>query len=329
MTHKGADMKLKWVRNRLTFVIIPDANSSVRRFEVPKLLIYLAGGFLLSLVALAFVMTVLHSRTALVASKLQTQVASQDSLYAAAVQEKNVTIEQLQNEVIQLSQQTMEMKSRIEDIRKLEDEVRSLTGSDKTAASASAANPASGNSAMGGTARPATQEDVKEMAEQTRELLSGMNKEVSDLKISIASTKETALAVQQKQRVTPSIWPVDSRSITSGFGLWQDPFTYRPSFHSGYDIGAPLNSKVYVTADGVVQSTGSDSLHGNNIVVSHSDGLRTWYMHLNKIAVEKGDKVEKGQVIGYVGSTGRSTGSHLHYEVLKNGASIDPKPYLK
>ena len=80
---------------------------------------------------------------------------------------------------------------------------------------------------------------------------------------------------------------------------------------------------------GKVVSTGKDIYHGNNIVIEHSKGLRTWYMHLNKILVNKGDSVEKGSSIGLVGSTGRSTGPHLHYEVLKNGESIDPKPYLK
>ncbi|MCR8631390.1 M23 family metallopeptidase [Paenibacillus radicis (ex Xue et al. 2023)] len=315
-----------WGKKRYTFVIIPDANSSVRRFEVPKLIPYIAGAGLLSLVIVTLTLYVLHARTAMVASDLQTRVKSQDTLYATTVQEKNQTIEQLQNEVINLSRQTSDMKTQIDDIRKLEDEVRTITGSDKTTA---AVNSASSGLAMGGTNRPATDDEVQDMLEQTRTLLTDMNEEVDKLKHSIVNTKEAALAVQKKQRVTPTIWPVDSRTITSGFGLRQDPFTFRPSFHSGFDISAPLNSKVHVTADGVVQSTGSDSLHGNNIVVSHSDGLQTWYMHLNKINVDKGEKVEKGQVIGLVGSTGRSTGNHLHYEVLKNGVSIDPKPFLK
>jgi len=319
-------MKLKWVPKRFTFVIIPDANSSVRRFEVPKLIPYMAGGCILSLVAVTVALFIIHTHTATVASQLQTRVVNQDTVYTAAVQEKNQTIEQLQNELIKLSQQTSEMKTKIDDIRKLEDEVRTITGSDKVTASADQELSAP---AMGGTNRPATEDEVNDMLAQTKALLSDMDKEVGELKNSIANSKMAALADQQKRRITPTIWPVESRKITSSFGLRQDPFTFRPSFHNGLDISAPLNSKVYVTADGVVVSTGNDSLHGNNILVSHSDGLRTWYMHLNKINVEKGDKVEKGQVIGFVGTTGRSTGSHLHYEVLKNGVSIDPTPYLK
>ncbi|WP_165971913.1 M23 family metallopeptidase [Paenibacillus piri] len=318
-------MKPKRINKRFTFVIIPDANSSVRRFEVPKLIPYLAAGGLCGLIALTLTLSVLHSQASRTASQLQSRVVNQDAMYTTTVQQKDETIEQLQNELIQLSKQTSEMKTKIDDIRKLEDEVRTLTGSNKTAA---LAESASGTPAMGGSSHPVTQDEVKDTLEQTKSLLSGMDKEVSELKNSIASSKETAMVARQKLRVTPSIWPVDSRTLTSGFGLRQDPFTFRPSFHSGYDISAPFNSKVYATADGIVQSTGSDANHGNNIVLSHADGLRTWYMHLNKINVEKGDEVQKGQVIGYVGSTGRSTGNHLHYEVLKNGVSVDPKPYL-
>jgi murein DD-endopeptidase MepM/ murein hydrolase activator NlpD len=111
--------------------------------------------------------------------------------------------------------------------------------------------------------------------------------------------------------------------------LRKDPFTYRPSFHSGYDISARANSEVSVTADGIVRLTGYDSERGNHILVDHGSGLSTWYMHLNKILVQKGDPLTKAQVIGLVGSTGRSTGYHLHYEVLQDEVSIDPQPYLK
>lgn len=320
-------MKVKWGNKRFTFVIIPDANSAVRRFEVPKPLPYIAIAGLITLVTVTLVLYSVHVRTAIVATELQTRIASQDKQFNSTVQEKNETIEQLQSEIIQLSQQTMEMKSKIEDIRKLEDEVRTITGSAKSTAASSGTAAVSG--AMGGSDHPVTDEEVKQLLEQTKSQLSSMSKEVVELKGNIADTKEKALVAQEELRVTPNIWPVDSRRITSGFGLRQDPFTTKPSFHSGYDIASPANTPVHVTADGVVASTGSDSSHGNNIVVTHSKGLQTWYMHLNKINVQKGDRVQKGDVIGLVGSTGRSTGYHLHYEVLKNGQPTDPKPYLK
>ncbi|MNG13333.1 Murein DD-endopeptidase MepM [compost metagenome] len=98
--------------------------------------------------------------------------------------------------------------------------------------------------------------------------------------------------------------------------------------HTGYDIDGEYNDPVYVTAAGKVIAAGFDGEFGNYIIVDHTRGIETKYMHLNKILVKRGESVTKGQQIGLVGSTGRSTGSHLHYEVLKNGIQIDPKPYL-
>lgn len=319
-------MKLKMGSKRYTLVIIPDANSAVRRFEVPKLIPYIAGAGLMTLMAVTLVLYASHAKNATVASELEKRIVSKDAEYSSTVQEKNQTIEQLQSEVIRLSQQTAEMKQKIDTIRQQEDEVRNLTGSGQVSISSTDAPPVS--AAMGGSSTPATDAEVLTLVEQTKSQLSDMDKSVDELKNSIADTKEKALEAQEKLRVTPNIWPVDSRTITSGFGLRQDPFTSRPSFHSGYDIASPANTPVHVTADGVVASTGSDDSHGSNIIVTHSKGLQTWYMHLNKINVQKGDRVQKGQVIGLVGSTGRSTGYHLHYEVLKNGVSSDPKPYL-
>jgi murein DD-endopeptidase MepM/ murein hydrolase activator NlpD len=320
-------MKLNWSNKKFTVVIIPDVSHSVRRFEVPRLLPYMAGIALVALLSVSVALFVFHNRTSIIADELQVRVTSQETVYHDIVDEKNEMIDKLQNEVIQLSQRTAEMKGKIDDLRKLEDEVRSITGSPSTLAVVDTATAPV--SAMGGISHPAADSDVSAMLAQTTTQLNDMDKEVVELTQSIADSKYKALAVKEQLRVTPTIWPLESHKISSGFGLRKDPFTNRPSFHSGYDISAPANSEVYVTADGIVKSTGSDSERGNNILVDHGKGLATWYMHLNKILVQKGDSVQKGQNIGLVGTTGRSTGYHLHYEVLQNDVSIDPKPYLK
>jgi murein DD-endopeptidase MepM/ murein hydrolase activator NlpD len=112
------------------------------------------------------------------------------------------------------------------------------------------------------------------------------------------------------------------------FGYRKDPFTEKASFHRGIDIAGKTGDPVYTTADGIVHTVGFDQFHGHNVVIEHSGGLRTWYMHLKKAAVQQGEAVKKGQTIGLLGSTGRSTGPHLHYEILKNGKSTNPKPYM-
>jgi len=116
--------------------------------------------------------------------------------------------------------------------------------------------------------------------------------------------------------------------ITSNYGVRSDPFTHKPSFHNGVDIGGHFNDPVFAAADGVIESASSSTLDGNNIVIRHSAELETQYMHLNKILVHVGETVKKGDTIGLLGTTGRSTGPHVHYEVHVNGKRVNPNLYL-
>lgn len=127
---------------------------------------------------------------------------------------------------------------------------------------------------------------------------------------------------------TPSIRPVNFGFITDGYGLRKDPFTGRLEFHYGIDISAPMGTPVYATADGVIGNTGYQGAYGNVIIVHHGFGYTTIYAHLSKIYVRTGDVVKRGQRIGEVGSTGRSTGPHLHYEVLQFNINKNPLDYF-
>lgn len=122
----------------------------------------------------------------------------------------------------------------------------------------------------------------------------------------------------------PSIWPALGW-ITSGFGSRKDPFTHAGGdVHLGLDISADRGQEVYATADGKVSSVGRNGEYGNLVVIDHEFGLETRYAHLSGFAVEAGRQVKRGEVIGYVGATGRATGTHLHYEVWFNGRPINP-----
>ncbi len=127
---------------------------------------------------------------------------------------------------------------------------------------------------------------------------------------------------------TPSIWPVTGR-LTSPFGYRRSPFTRRWEFHWGVDIAAPRGTKVLATANGVVVKTSRLFGWGRLVVIDHGYKRQTFYAHLNAFAVSEGDKVIKGQVIGYVGNSGRSTGSHLHYEVHVGGQRVNPWEYME
>lgn len=122
---------------------------------------------------------------------------------------------------------------------------------------------------------------------------------------------------------TPSIWPI-AGWISSGFGNRRDPFTGGRDFHSGLDISGEQGQQVLAPADGVVTSASYSGNYGNLITIEHGFGLTTRYGHLSRFEIMAGQRVRRGQVIGYVGSTGRSTSSHLHYEVLVNGQLTNP-----
>ena len=126
---------------------------------------------------------------------------------------------------------------------------------------------------------------------------------------------------------TPSIWPV-AGWLTSSFGTRTDPFTGDPDFHPGLDISADYGQPVLATGDAVVQSAGPNGSYGNMVVLDHHFGIVTKYGHLSRIAVTEGQQVSRGDVIGYVGSTGRSTAAHLHYEIWMNGRLTNPLTLL-
>jgi murein DD-endopeptidase MepM/ murein hydrolase activator NlpD len=127
---------------------------------------------------------------------------------------------------------------------------------------------------------------------------------------------------------TPAIQPVSNKNLNrlaSGFGYRVDPVYKTVKFHAGLDFAAPLGTPIYATADGIVRVAGNlGNGYGNHVVVNHGYGYETLYGHMYRIGVKNGHRVKRGEVIGYVGSTGKSTGPHCHYEVHKNGRPLDP-----
>jgi murein DD-endopeptidase MepM/ murein hydrolase activator NlpD len=122
--------------------------------------------------------------------------------------------------------------------------------------------------------------------------------------------------------------PMIQTDIRSGFGYRMDPFKSTPAFHSGIDFGAELGQPVFATADGLVERAGWYYSYGNTVIIKHKDGFETLYGHLTRVDVKEGQRVKSGDLIGNAGSTGRSTGTHLHYEIIKNGKRLNPAKYL-
>ena len=126
---------------------------------------------------------------------------------------------------------------------------------------------------------------------------------------------------------TPSVWPV-AGWLTSGYGTRRDPITSGADFHPGLDISADYGQPVVATGDAKVSSAGPNGAYGNMVILDHGFGILTKYGHLSRFAVRAGQEITRGEVIGYVGSTGRSTGAHLHYEIWMNGRLTNPMTLL-
>lgn len=143
---------------------------------------------------------------------------------------------------------------------------------------------------------------------------------VSEIKDYLSQQRDVYMA-------TPKGWPVSGR-ITSGYSSRVHPITGEPDFHAGLDIAAPPDTPVRVTADGVVSFSAWSGISGNMVVIEHGFGYSTFYAHNKRNNVRVGQRVARGDVIAYLGSTGGATGPHLHYEVWKNGSPVNPGVFL-
>ncbi|RHR11270.1 peptidase M23 [Pseudoflavonifractor sp. AF19-9AC] len=169
-------------------------------------------------------------------------------------------------------------------------------------------------------------EDQLEAAEaQLKAAANAMDAEIKRLE------KEMADQIANVPSESGFLWPLPSswNTLSSLYGSRIHPITGKPNNHTGIDIPASKNTNIYAAKSGVVTTSTYNSSYGNYVVISHSDGTSTLYAHMNKRAVSKGQTVSQGQVIGYVGTTGSSTGNHLHFEVRVNGNRTDPVNYFK
>jgi len=167
------------------------------------------------------------------------------------------------------------------------------------------------------------------------ELVTSMAAQLNNLSLRMAFQVKSFGAIENmvknKEKLLaaiPSIQPISNRTlnrVSSGFGYRIDPVYKDRRLHPGLDFTAPIGTPIYAAADGVVKDAGFNTGgYGNRVVVNHGFGYETLYAHMVRIKARVGTRVKRGEVIGYVGSTGKSTGPHLHYEVHKNGTQLDP-----
>ena len=177
---------------------------------------------------------------------------------------------------------------------------------------------------------------LQQLIDEDRDkLVSGMHESIDRLNAE-ANERESSfnelLKFLREQKsllaATPSLWPVRGW-VTSGFGMRKNPFGSDREFHKGVDIASRLGKEIIAPADGFVLEAAYRSDDGNIVRIEHGYGVSTSYAHLSRAAVKEGVRVKRGDVIGYVGDTGRSTGAHLHYGVIVNNIPVNPRKYLK
>lgn len=211
------------------------------------------------------------------------------------------------------------LQAQVSRINAVEQRLASAAGVDLSAFDFSK-NPGIGESTPANT--NLTETELKDAMSDLGQVLKVREAEIESLGMMLS-------AVTLKKEQTPSGMPVKNGWVSSGFGNRYSPISGHKQFHQGVDIPGRKNQDVVAVADGVVSRSEKSGNYGWVVEVNHGDGYTTVYAHNNKNIVKTGDAIEKGQVIAKLGSTGRSTGPHVHFEVKKNGRSINPSKYLR
>ena len=312
MNHRYAVCKKTWHANsHFTFWLIPADGSHIAKTHVKKQhLKYAASG------VAAFLVTVSVTIGVLAHFAIQNETQKQEiAEYKATKAAQERTIQELQK-IAENNQKQLAYLS------KLEDKVRQ-----EMAKNGTELPPKSDISAYAGKGGPSLGDSspMGYMLEQEKNIDNEAKAKKADLE-NILSAIENE---NYRREVTPSQWPTAGGEITSYFGGRPNPFGgYEGVWHSGIDIGNYYGAPVYAAASGYVQQSGWYGGYGRYIRISHDFGLQTAYAHMSSLAVSAGAYVKKGQVIGYVGSSGYSTGPHLHFEVLKYGKQVNPLNYI-
>jgi murein DD-endopeptidase MepM/ murein hydrolase activator NlpD len=171
--------------------------------------------------------------------------------------------------------------------------------------------------------------ELRDELQGVRHRLDDLKRQVSFQKHSYATALTTMRDCRDKLSCIPTVSPIRSGySFTSGFGMRRDPFTGRRSMHNGLDLSAVPGTPVITTADGTARFVGYNGDFGLTVKIGHGDGMETVYCHLKTADVKADQKLQRGDRVGTVGSSGRSTGPHLHYEVHKNGHPLNPRKYI-
>lgn len=301
-----------WCGNQhFTFWLVPADGQHVARKHVKKAHIkYAFTGIASVIVALGIALGVLG------------HMAIQNEAQKQELAEYKQTKQEQAQKIQELQQMAEKNQKQLAYLSKLEDQVRSQM--EKSGAQLPPKSDASVYAGKGGASLGSASE-VNVMLEQEKNISLQAKAKAEDLQKLIGAIENE----NYRRDVTPSQWPTDGGYISSPFGGRSNPFSgYGRDWHPGIDIAVDYGTPVYASAAGYVQQSGWYGGYGKYVRLSHDFGYETAYGHMSRLAVEAGSFVKKGEVIGYVGSTGYSTGPHLHFEILKYGEQVNPSSLI-
>jgi len=279
-------------RNYNTIIFVPHARAKFRKLKVASSLLWGAGAVLALLILTALTFTSLYFFS-----------VRRDRQFQATLREN----ERLKSSAEKMTSRLAQLSRKLDDF---EERTRKLA--------IVAGMPALADGGRGG---------VGGLAPDGEGVGLDLRERGRSLDGRLAAVEKTLLRQNALLASTPSIEPVPGL-ITCGFGERSDPFTEEPAFHTGIDISSPRGHEIVASAAGTVVKAGWVNGYGRCIEVAHGLGIRTLYGHLDEVKVIEGQHVTRGEAIGIVGTTGRSTGPHLHYEVRVENRAVDPLPYL-
>ena len=286
---------------RFTIMIIPEGSHQVRRFAVRRSVVK---GVLAISVVLAL------GLTGLMADYVMTNLDRNE-------------LHRLQVENLSQREELNQLVVMLEGLRQ---EMVVLAQNDAKVRVMAKLSAPKGDS-IAGIGGPAREEDVSREFNQIQQRIDEVRRQI-DLR---RESQEEIQGILNDQRsllaAKPSGWPVKGW-LTSTFGIRRDPFNGRRKMHEGFDVAARTGSPVIATADGIVSSVKTAAGYGKMVTIDHGYGYRTLYGHNSKYHVKVGQRVRRGDRIASVGNTGRSTGSHVHYEIRLNGVPVNPNKYL-
>ena len=300
-----------------TIVLFPGSTGSPKRIQIP-------GNWFKAITYSALVLIVCITISSVYLSQRYFQLAG-DEVELTELRRAS-KIRKIQVE--KFAQQIKNFESEMTRLERFEKKLRVITALENSPQAVAK------NWGLGGSYGLSTHSLTTSLAHEARSLADSLSNNLGHLttqaKIQTISFQELDNFFKNQKSLllaTPSIWPTRGW-VTSGFGFRKSPFTGLRERHEGWDIGARSGSAIRATADGLIVVSGREHGYGKMMEIDHGYGLVTRYGHNSKNLAKIGSRVKRGQIIALVGNTGRSTGPHLHYEVLLNGAPMNPKNYI-